>query len=95
MYSLLAFYMASAGYRAFRARSWEATILLFSGFVMMLSSAPIGSAIFPPITMIGEWFMSVPNMAAQRGLILSIATGSIALGIRVYLGRERLGGSAQ
>ena len=94
VYAVLAFYMASAGFRAFRARSWEATILLISGFIMLLSSAPVGSVILPQITPIGEWFMSVPNMAAQRGLILAIATGAITLGIRVYLGRERLGGPA-
>lgn len=92
VYSILAFFLASAAFRAFRARNLEALILLVSGFVIMLSSAPVGAAVLPAITPLGEWFQSVPNMGAQRGIILTVAVGAITLGIRLFLGREKAAG---
>lgn len=41
MFSVIAFYILSAAYRAFRIRSVEATILLASAILMMLSLLPI------------------------------------------------------
>lgn len=44
-YSIAVFYMASAAYRGFRARSFEGTILLVCAFIGLLKYAPIGEAI--------------------------------------------------
>ncbi len=41
MFSVIAFYIMSAAYRAFRIRSVEATILLASALIMMLSLLPL------------------------------------------------------
>lgn len=97
MFSTLAFYIVSAAYRAFRARTREATILLITAIIVMIGRVPIGEAIFghglPKVT---EWILNTPNMAAQRGIILGVGLASIATALRIIFGIERtyMGGGA-
>lgn len=86
MFSLLAFYIASAAFRAFRARNVEATILLVAAVVVMLGRIPVGEGVFGRFT---EWLMQIPNGAAQRGIIIGAALGAASLSLRVILGIER------
>ena len=45
MFALLAFFVASASYRAFRIRNFEATLLLISGVILMIGRVPIGGIV--------------------------------------------------
>jgi hypothetical protein len=90
MFSLLAFYVASAAYRAFRARNLEATILLVAAIVVMMGRIPFGDMLTGGrMTPVSEWLMNRPNAAAQRGIIIGAALGAASMSIRVILGIER------
>jgi hypothetical protein len=95
IFALLAFYIASAGYRAFQAKNLDASILLVTAIIVMLGAVPVGEVIWKQIPAISSWIKDYPNMAGQRGIIIGSALGGIALGIRILMGIERghLGGS--
>lgn len=89
VYASLAFYIASAGYRAFRARSLEAGILLGAGLIVLLGRAPLGDAISPYLPQVANWIINVPNVAGMRGIIICSAVGVMASGLRVLTGLDR------
>ncbi|MFO8061932.1 MAG: hypothetical protein R6U31_03300 [bacterium] len=94
IFSLLAFYMASAAFRAFRARSIDATLLLVTASIVTLGRVPIGQFMYSNMPEVVEWILSYPNMAAQRGIQIGIQLGIIATSLKIILGIERryLGG---
>ena len=88
-WAFLGFYVASASYRAFRARNLDATILLISAVLVMLGAAPVGAVIWKQFPSIQQWLLNVPNMTGQRGIVIGAAIGSFVTGLRVLLGLER------
>ena len=98
MFALLAFFMASAAFRAFRIRSFQATLLLLAALVVMLGRVPFGEMVFAwlPQSLGGErvlpsvtnWIMTKPNTAAQSGIIIGAALGGASTSLRVLLGLE-------
>ena len=104
MFSLLAFFIASAAFRAFRARSFEATLLLITAMIVMLGNVPIGDLVWNKVMSwtpwadgasgTRQWILDILNSAARRGIILGVSLGVISQSIRIILGIERsyLGG---
>ncbi len=89
MFALLAFFVASAAFRAFRARNVESALLLGSAIVILLARAPIGRAISSSLPDIAQWILDIPSNGSRRAIIMGAAVGAIATGLRVILGIER------
>ena len=94
MFATLAFYIASAAYRAFRARNAEATVLLITATAVMLWRVPMGEAflnLFPGDIpyFLNTYIMAGANMAVQRGIIIGAALGAASMSLRIILGIER------
>ncbi|RLE49499.1 MAG: hypothetical protein DRJ21_02350 [Candidatus Methanomethylicota archaeon] len=90
MYSILAFFITSAAYRAFRARNIDAAILLVAGTLVMLGNAPAGTAAWLGFGDIKDWlFKGPPNLATMRAIRIGAALGAIVLAARTFMGVER------
>ena len=87
--ALTIFFIATASLRAITARNTGAAILLVAAVFVMLAAIPIGDAISAQIPKWADWINKIPNMAGQRGILVTSAIGSIAFGLRVLLGLER------
>ncbi len=89
MFSLLAFFVASAAFRAFRARSIEAALLLTAAIIMLIGRAPFGGAISSVFPDLAQWLLDVPQNGGRRAIMMGAAIGAIATGLRVIVGIER------
>lgn len=101
MFSMIAFYILSAAYRAFRIRSVEATILLATALVVILSfmgafgyfwdhSVIHGNQMFT-LSEIYNWIRASVQAAAIRSIDFGVGIGSLAMGLRIWLSLERQG----
>ena len=100
MFALLAFFVASASYRAFKIRNAEATVLLVSGILIMLGRVPLGAYLtawtqniswlsWLHLPTIQEWLYQYPNAAGARAIMIGIGLGIVGTSLRVILGIEK------
>ena len=95
MFSLLAFFIASAAFRAFRIRTAEAGLLAVAALIVMLGRVPVGGVMsswlpgWLQLPVMQEWIMEFPQNAAKRAILIGAALGVMATGLRVILGIER------
>jgi len=84
-FALVAFFLATAAYRALRARNLDTTLLLISALIVFLGQAPLLSV----TSQAKEWVLNVPSTAGARGILLGVALGTIATGLRLIAGIDR------
>jgi hypothetical protein len=84
-FALVAFFLATAAYRALRARSVETTLMLIAALIVFLGQIPILPIFAGP----RDWVLSVPSEAGVRGILLGVALGTVATGVRLLVGIDR------
>ena len=95
MFALLAFFIASAAFRAFRIRTTEAALLAGAAFIVMMGRVPLGGVLTAGlprewrVETLAQWILDVPQNAANRAILIGAALGVMATGLRVILGIER------
>jgi len=100
MFAMLAFYVASAAFRAFRAKNLEAMLLLGTAFIILLGrtfagvlltdwipeNSGVGGLRIENLTM---YIMTVFNTAGNRAIMIGIALGIASTSLKVLLGVDR------
>ena len=97
MFAILAFFIASAAYRSFRARSREAAVLLAAAIIVMMGRVPLGEYILPLSGDVSQWILNVLNASVRRAILIGVSLGSVALSFKIIFGVERsyLGGGKE
>ena len=100
MFSLLAFYMAAAAYRAFRLRTGEATVLVIAAFLVMIGQVPVGMWLTHGLPTTGWlsslrtenialWLLGAISMSGLRAVNFGVGVGALAMSLRLWLNLER------
>jgi hypothetical protein len=97
MFAILAFFIASAAYRSFRARSREAAVLLIAAIIVMMGRVPLGEYLIPASGDVTQWILNVLNASVRRAILIGISLGAVALSLKIIFGMERayLGGGKE
>jgi hypothetical protein len=97
MFAILAFFIASAAYRSFRARSREAALLLIAAIIVMMGRVPLGEMLLPVSGDLTQWILNVLNASVRRAILIGISLGAVALSLKIIFGVERayLGGGKE
>jgi len=98
MFSMLAFYIASAAFRAFRAKNLEAILLLGTAFIILLGRTAAGVVLtgwlHPSLSglrleNLTVFIMQTFNTAGNRAIMIGIALGIASMSLKVLLGVDR------
>ena len=101
LFALLAFYVASAAFRAFRAKNTAAILLLGTAFIVLLGRVYVGVLLTSWIPADNAWvswlrlenlsgiIMGVFNNAGTRAMMIGIAIGIAATSLKILVGLDR------
>lgn len=95
--ALLAFYLVSAAYRAFRLTNLDSGVMMAAAVVVLLGMTPVGDWItlgLPEAAQFRFWaqkIFEVPNTAVQRAVLIGGTAGGFAAGMRLWLGIGKRG----
>ncbi len=92
--AILAISLSYATTRLLQRRANVFTILFTAtAFLVLLGTGPLLSQLAPaleePLTSLRDWIAQVPAAGGARGILLGVALGAIATGLRVLMGADR------
>ena len=88
-FALLALFMVTAAFRAFRVNNLESFFFVLFAIIVLLGQVPVSIYLWPELPIIKDWILNVPTLAGVRGILLGVALGTIATGLRVLIGVDR------
>lgn len=89
-FALTAFFLATAAYRALRARNLGTLLMLISALIVFLGQMPFVNVLTGNVTAdLKNWLLSVPSEAGVRGILIGVALGTVATGLRLIVGMDR------
>jgi hypothetical protein len=88
-FALLAIFIATAAFRAFRIRNLETFFFVLFALIVLLGQVPVSIYLWPELPVVKDWILNVPTLAGVRGILLGVALGTIATGLRVLIGVDR------
>jgi hypothetical protein len=102
MFSMIAFYILSAAYRAFRVRSVESTIMLSTALIVMLSIMGVVVRVWDNVaggflggnlrlTEIGKFITSNLQVPGIQGVAFGVGIATVAMAMRIWLSLDRGG----
>ncbi len=86
--SLVMFFLVVAAVRMLRTRPTLWSVIFLAALIVAL----VGWLPLQALTSVNEvrtWLISVPAAAGARGILLGVALGTLAIGLRVLIGAER------
>ena len=86
MFAILAFFIASAAYRSFRARSREAAVLLVAAVIVMTGRVPLGEFLLPWTLRCHPVDPERPERAVRRAILIGVSLGTVALSLKIIFG---------
>ncbi|NLE75651.1 MAG: hypothetical protein GX605_02715 [Chloroflexi bacterium] len=88
-FALLALYVATAAYRAFRVRRPEGVLMLVAGLIVLVGQSPLGGLLSDHLPDAASWIVAIPSMAGVRGILIGVALGTVATGLRLLMGLDK------
>jgi hypothetical protein len=88
-FALLALFIATAAFRALRIRNLETLFFVLFAVIVLLGQVPLGIYLWSEFPVVKDWILNVPTLAGVRGILLGVALGTIATGLRVLIGADR------
>lgn len=89
IFSLLAVFLVTASYRTLRIHNLETFFFVLFAVAVLLGQVPLGIYLWSEFPVIKDWILNVPTLAGARGILLGVALGIVATGLRVLLAADR------
>ena len=63
--------------------TWEMALFAITAVIVLVTSVPFLQVFSPLVPQVHEWVVNVPAVAGVRGVVLGVALGVIATGLRL------------